>query len=100
MKITTTNGLRYSYPKPDEIPKNQTAPAGVSKISRSFDEVNIHSSASSSSEDVFTKELSGKISLEIRQSSSSKKLEEISGQIENSSYPINLEEVAQKMLLL
>ncbi|NLK36896.1 MAG: hypothetical protein GX299_02285 [Epulopiscium sp.] len=100
MKITSTNNMRYPYLKPEESTKMHSAPANSSKISKSFDEVNILSGTSSYSEDVFMKELSGKISLEVRQASNSKKLEEISHQIETSSYTINLDEVAQKILLL
>jgi anti-sigma28 factor (negative regulator of flagellin synthesis) len=99
MKITSTNNMRYPYLKPEESTKMHSAPANSSKVAKSFDEVNI-SGTSSHSEDVFIKELSGKISLEVRQASNSKKLEEISRQIETSSYTINLDEIAQKIMLL
>lgn len=98
MKITSNNIIN-NYKNQTDVFKSANINNKNKRISKSFDEIIIQSTANAIPEDKFIKDLTSKISKDVRQQTSSYKLDELKAQIETGTYQIGLDEVANKILL-
>lgn len=98
MKITNNKTSHYSYiqKKSEKTTGSEKTPT---KASRNYDEIQIQASSPARSEDIFVKELTGKLSLDVRQSKPSAQIKDLSAQIENHTYSLQLDEVVNRILL-
>lgn len=71
-----------------------------SQNTRNFDGITIHANITASPEKTFQDHLSQKLSMEVRQPVSSQKLEDIKNQIQSGTYEIDVNAIADKILLL
>ena len=98
MKITLNN--RPLFLQQGENLKPPATERGVQKTSGKFDEIHIQQTQSAAlPDDKFVSVLKDKLMAEITRPTSAKQLDTIKNQIQSNTYPLNLEEVAKRILL-
>lgn len=97
MKISINNLSNYR-PAPKEITK---ANSGVcrSQNSHNFDGITIQTNSILSPEKAFQNQLVQKLSLEVRQPASEKKIEDLKEQIARGTYEIDINAIADRIML-
>lgn len=101
MKINFDTNYIAPY---NNMKKTITKPTDTTKSMRKFDEITIHSSAHSSAESVsseaaFVDSVSKRILLEIRKPTSPEKIEELQQQIEQGTYEVDINRIADRIML-
>ena len=97
MKITP-NGMYnpYAGAAAGKVP---AAGQDTKKITKNFDEIVISAENQVATNDKFTKDLSAKISREVRTSTPASQLEELKSRIETGNYEVDLNQLVKKMML-
>lgn len=99
MKISLNN-RPYFVTQQNEGVKNAANQPNVQKAGGKFDEIHIHQTPSDMPDDKFISMLKDKIMAEVKRPTSAQQLETIKNQVNSGAYPLNLEEVAAKMLMI
>jgi anti-sigma28 factor (negative regulator of flagellin synthesis) len=99
MKISLNNSTNH-YTNLSNVPKPQMNTSGIQNNSNNFDAITIQSNPTKIAENKFATTISTRLSSEIRQPATSKKIDMLKSQVENGTYQINPKEIASKMLLL
>lgn len=101
MKINFDTNYISPY---NNMKKTITKAADTVKPTRNFDEITIHSavvnpSDSASAETVFADALSKRLLLELRKPTSTQKIEELQQQIEQGTYEVDINRIADRIML-
>lgn len=99
MKISLNN-RPFFVAQQNENVKSAANQAYMQKTSGKFDEIHIHQTSPEMSDDKFISVLKDKIMNEVSRPTSPQQLENIKTQINNNTYSLNLEEVANKILMV
>lgn len=99
MEIKLYSSLDYFNTSYMETKKSSATAPAAHKLSRNFDGVTIKSEQSPTAEQIFAGKLSSRISLEIRQPVSEKKITDLQEQIQKGSYEVDVNAIADKIML-
>lgn len=100
MKITTNNNVMNNYTDLRIHTKDNATPSVVSNDGHNFDAVIIKSDPRQIEERTFAKDVSRRLSSEVKNTASADKIQNLQEQISANTYHVDAHAVAARMLLL